>query len=60
MGRKTGYLPEAMSPVVYALLCVAVPIGWGLVVVGLSNWIERVVRRRTKPAKPLPPTEYYI
>jgi len=49
-----------MNPVVYALLCVVVPMAWGLVVVWLSNRIERAVLRRVKSDKQLPPTEYHI
>ncbi len=29
-----------MPPYLYALLCVALPILWGLVVVRITNWIQ--------------------
>jgi hypothetical protein len=53
-----------MPRALYALLCVVVPIAWGLVVVFLSNAIERAARRRRKrdggKDEPFPPIEYHI
>lgn len=53
-----------MSPVVYATLCVLVPLAWGVMVVWVSNRVEAIVaRRRARAGKadpPLPPTEYHI
>jgi len=51
-----------MNPVLYAALCLIVPIAWGLVVVWLSNRIEGAISRRRAGAnrKSLPPTEYHI
>jgi hypothetical protein len=48
----------------YAVICVVVPVLWGLGVVWASNRIERVVRRRNGAAAEqtdaLPPIEYHI
>jgi hypothetical protein len=49
----------------YAVICVALPVLWGLGVVWASNRIERVVLRRRKGAaaqraEALPPIEYHI
>lgn len=56
--------PQIMSPVLYAALCVVVPLAWGLFVVWVSNRIEALVaRRRARSGEPherLPPTEYHI
>lgn len=53
-----------MGNVLYAILCVVVPLAWGLMVVWISNRIEATVaRRRARSGKiepPLPPTEYHI
>lgn len=53
-----------MNPFLYAALCVVVPLGWGLMVVWVSNRIEAAaVRRRARSGKPdegVPPTEYHI
>jgi hypothetical protein len=49
----------------YALICVVVPVLWGLGVVWGSNRVERLVLRRRKGSakrrtEPLPPIEYHI
>jgi hypothetical protein len=59
-----GSWPPPMSPIVYAAVCVIVPLLWGLMIVWISNRIEAIViRRRARSGrtdKKLPPTEYYI
>jgi hypothetical protein len=56
------------KPIIYAILCVVVPVAWGLGVYLISNVIERRVRRGSRPhsdktgadnAETLSP-EYYI
>jgi hypothetical protein len=50
----------------YALLCVALPVAWGLAMVWASNWLERRFRARHRhshhdPSPPPPTTlEYHI
>jgi hypothetical protein len=46
----------------YALLCVAVPLAWGLLVVLISNAIERKMRdgKKTDAFEDVPPIEYHI
>jgi len=49
----------------YAVICIVVPVLWGLAVVWASNRIERIVLRRRKGSKgrrkqALPPIEYHI
>lgn len=46
----------------YAALCVILPVAWGLVVVWLSNRIDRrlVGRRRGRRRAEPPPIEYHI
>ena len=47
----------------YAILCVIVPMAWGLVVVFISNRIDRAVaarRAKNDDHRELPPTEYHI
>jgi hypothetical protein len=55
---------DERAVIVYVILCVVVPLAWGLVVVFVSNRIERAVkRRRAKDGddeRELPPTEYHI
>ena len=48
--------------VVYAATCVALPVVWGLIVVWLSNRIDRrfLGQRRDGQPKPPPPIEYHI
>jgi hypothetical protein len=59
-----GSWSPLMSPVVYAAVCVVVPLLWGLMVVWVSNRIEATVaRRRARSGKTddqFPPTEYHI
>ena len=38
------------KPLVYALLCVVVPVAWGLVVYWASGQIERRVLRKPSPS----------
>ncbi len=53
-----------MNPLLYAALCVVVPVAWGLVVVWISNRIEGAVGRRLAASKKKrrapPPTQYHI
>lgn len=53
-----------MSPLLYAVLCVVLPLAWGVMVVVLSNRLEGFIARRRardgKPPRDLPPTEYHI
>jgi hypothetical protein len=46
----------------YGVLCVAAPLTWGLLVVQVSNMIERRLRAGKKPeeAQEAPPIEYHI
>jgi hypothetical protein len=49
----------------YAVICIVVPVVWGVAVVWASNRIERIVLRRRKSSKGrrqkgLPPIEYHI
>ena len=49
----------------YALLCLLLPVGWGLAVVWASNWIERRLlgTRRSRHGsrrRPVRPIEYHI
>ena len=49
----------------YALLCLVVPLAWGLLIVWASARIERFLTRRKSPqASPdetsLPPIDYHI
>jgi len=50
----------------YATLCVVVPVVWGVIVVWMSNWIERHLggshrgsdrQRKRRPPRPI---EYHI
>jgi hypothetical protein len=43
----------------YALLCIVTPMAWGLVVVWVSNFVERKVRRSAKGDE-VPPIDYHI
>jgi hypothetical protein len=52
-----------MSPVVYAILCVVVPLAWGALVAFVSNRIERAAAKRrdaNEAERPLRRTEYHI
>lgn len=56
-----------MNPWLYATLCVIVPVLWGVLVVGISNTLERFIVRppdpgdQHQPPKPsLPPIDYHI
>lgn len=46
----------------YALLCVVVPLAWGLLVVWISNRVEEKVRGRKDAgsAREVPPIDYHI
>jgi hypothetical protein len=49
----------------YALVCIAVPLAWGVLVVWASNWIEAKVSRRDgskhgRKRRDVPPIEYHI
>lgn len=45
----------------YALACVVVPIGWGLVIVWISNRMDRrLLQRGGEGARRPPPIEYHI
>ena len=49
----------------YALLCIVVPLAWGLVIVWASTKIERLRRPPESPpenpgATPMPPVDYHI
>jgi len=46
------------SGIGYALLCVTVPMAWGLLVVWLSNRIEDRLRRGKE--REIPPIDYHI
>ena len=50
------------SKVGYALLCIIVPLAWGLLVVGISNGIERILRgsKKTDSTEDVPPIDYHI
>jgi hypothetical protein len=55
----------SFSLLAYAVICIVVPVLWGLAVVWASNRIERIVLRRRKGSKgrrkkALPPIEYHI
>jgi hypothetical protein len=49
-----------MNPYLYALLCVAVPLAWGIFVVSVSNRIERAVQRKTKRPPRVTAPRYHI
>jgi hypothetical protein len=61
---------QSMTPIqqwLYAGACVLLPVVWGLVIVGATDRVERVVARRRTPhhgpgeSPPQPPTlEYHI
>ena len=46
----------------YALLCIVVPLAWGLLVVAISNRIERKLRgdKGADAANDVPPIDYHI
>ena len=46
----------------YALLCITAPMVWGLLVVWISNRIERKLRGDKRPecAQDVPPIDYHI
>jgi len=49
----------------YAVICIVVPVVWGVAVVWASSRIERIVLKRRKGQKKrrqkgLPPIEYHI
>lgn len=47
--------------IVYATACVVLPVAWGLLVVWLSNRVDRrFLGRRGAQQKPPPPIEYHI
>lgn len=50
------------SEVGYALFCIAAPMAWGVLVVFVSNLIERKARgaRQQGAAQEAPPIEYHI
>jgi hypothetical protein len=50
------------SVVGYALLCIVVPLAWGLLVVRISNGIEHKLRGNGKSgsAEDVPPIDYHI
>jgi hypothetical protein len=54
----------SVEQVGYALLCVIVPVAWGLVIYGASNWIEARLQRGAEKAgeapKEPPPLDYHI
>ncbi|HLJ55036.1 MAG TPA: hypothetical protein VKT77_08335 [Chthonomonadaceae bacterium] len=54
----TWYQPMPSSGIGYALLCVTVPMAWGLLVVWLSNRIEDRLRRGKE--REIPPIDYHI
>jgi hypothetical protein len=56
-----------MNPWLYATLCVVVPVLWGVVIVALTNTLERFIAPRPdqhdqgEPRKSsLPPIDYHI
>jgi hypothetical protein len=65
--RLTMPIPPHVKTWLYALACVVVPVLWGLVVVGITNRLERYLFRpdpagtgpeRERPAPP--PLEFHI
>jgi len=38
----------------YAVACVVIPAAWGVLVVGASSWVERVLQKRHRPEPSLP------
>jgi hypothetical protein len=56
-----------MNPWLYATLCVVVPVLWGVLVVALSNTLERFIApppdehdQREPRKSSLPPVDYHI
>lgn len=53
-------------PLGYAIACVVVPVAWGLLVVRVSNWAERTLKKRRVDRSPpqreeeFPPIDYHI
>lgn len=49
---------KTLSPGLYAVACVVVPVAWGILVVWVMDRVEQVLRRRGSSIPP--PPEYYI